>query len=321
MVSRNARGCRLALAVSAAAILAASCAAPLKISSSADPLGILGPDDVAYLRLSGKACRELAPSILGEADRKAASQLLDRTRIAAIGLERKAPGGSGMGFEAALIGDYPFRAASLSLGSNPDWKKRGSSFYNARLGLLAEVPGPSLLLAESAAFSDAGSEAGLEGLKAAAKAPHPSPIPPKLSALASREILLWAPRPFSGLAAAILDEEMEVPAAGLLIAASPSAPNAEDYEVKVVFAMDEASGTRIYKAALKVAWYALAKELFGDEAETALQASFAAEGELFSADLSLSRQALGRVVGRAFGSAVSSAVGSGLASGVGGVGP
>jgi hypothetical protein len=317
-VSRNARTRSVAagsISVTAAVaiattILAASCAAPLKLSSSADPLGLLSPDDITYLRLSGKACRELAPSFLGEADRKSASPLLERTRIAAIGLKRAGLGGRALdaGFEAALIGDYPFRAASLSLGSNPEWKKVGSSFYNPRLGLVAEVPGPTLAIAGSAASGAPSSGSALESLKLAAKSPHPSPIPARLSALASSEILLWAPRPFSGLAASIQGEEMDVPAAGLLIAAAPSAADAESYEIKAIFLMDDASGTRIYKAALKLAWYALAKELFREEAETALQASFAAEGELFSGSFSLSRQTLGRVVGRAFSSAGSGGV-------------
>jgi len=72
-------------------------------------------------------------------------------------------------------------------------QSRRAPFVGHSVGLRATVPGPSLLLASSGP---------IEGLLAAARAPGPSPIPQELSALASRELLLWAPEPFGGIAAA-----------------------------------------------------------------------------------------------------------------------
>jgi hypothetical protein len=295
----------LPCACAAALLLAGSCAAPLKIATSVDPLALLEDGSLAYARLSGRAARELAPYLFPAAELASLKPLLARTRIIALGMgSSPAAGGAGVplaprpAFQAALIGDYPFRTASLSFGASPDWKREKSAYYNAKLGLRAAVPGPSLLLASSGP---------IEGLLAAAKAPGPSPVPEELSGTASRELLLWAPEPFAGIAAAMLGEAMEVPARGLLIAASPLPGDEGSYETTIVFVMDDAKALRIYKSALKLAWYGMARALFGDEAESALALPFTAEGRLFMVSgLPLSRESLGRVV---------AALGSGFGSG------
>jgi hypothetical protein len=290
LAARNA-----ALATVAAALLSLSCAAPIKIGASTDPLAILESGALAYARLSGQAARELASSLIPPSELASLKPLLERTRLIALGLgslpspNQAAGGGARVAsFQAVLIGDYPFRTASLSLGSSPGWKREKAGYYNASLGLRAALPGPSLLLATTGA---------LEPLLAAAKAPGSSPIPERLSALASRELLLWAPEPFSGLGAAMLGEAMDVPARGLLIAASPLAGEAGRYEATVAFVMDDADSLRIYKSALKLAWYGIAMALFGDDSEAALAVPFVAEGNLFLASgLTLSGDSLGRVL-------------------------
>jgi hypothetical protein len=286
IIARRAALC----ATVAAALLSVSCAAPIKIGASVDPLAILEPGALAYARLSGQAARDLAPALVPASELASLKPLLAHTRLVALGLGSLSvqAGTEATAFQAVLIGDYPFRAASLSLGTSAGWKREKSAYFNAALGLRAAVPGPSLVIA---------STGPIEGLLAAAKAPGPSPIPERLSALASRELLLWAPQPFSGLGAAMLGEAMEVPARGLLIAASPTAREAGYYEATIVFVMDDADSVRIYKGALRLAWYGIAKSLFGDDAEAALAFPFVADGNLFTASgLPLSGDSLGRVI-------------------------
>jgi hypothetical protein len=293
-------------AAATAALLALSCAAPLKIGATADPLAILEPGALAYARLSGASARDLAPALLPSSELASMKSLLARTRSIALGLgSLPSPGGAegaapqpalprAGAFQAVLIGDYPFRAASLSLGSSPGWKREKSAFYNASLGLRVAVPGPSLVLA---------STGPLEPLLAAAKLPGPSPIPERFAGLASRELLLWAPEPFSGMAAALLGEAMDLPARGLLIAASPLPGEEGRYEATIVFAMDDAASLRIYKSALKLAWYGMARALFGDEADSVLALPFSAEGDLFTASgIPLSRESLVAVLSALRGS-------------------
>jgi hypothetical protein len=275
------------LASIAAALLALSCAAPIKLGASVDPLAILSPGALAYARLSGQAARELAPALLPASELASVKPLLARTRIIALGLG-SLPSPGATAFQAALIGDYPFRGASLSLGTNAAWKREKSAYYNAAMGLRVSVPGPSLLLA---------STGPIEGLLAAAKAPGPSPIPERLSDLASRELVLWAPEPFSGLAAALLGEAMDVPARGLLVAASPLAGREGYYEATIAFIMDDADSARIYKGALKLAWLGIAMAFFGDEADEALALPSSVDGNLFLiSGVPLSRDSLGRVL-------------------------
>jgi hypothetical protein len=282
-------------------MLAASCAAPLVLGSSVDPFALLEPGALAYARLSGAASRDLAPALFPASALASLKPLLARTRLVALGLgSRASTGAAGEivppdrdpragAFQAVLLGDYPFRSASLSLASSPEWRREKSAFYNAAMGMRAAVPGPGLVLA---------STGPIEPLLAAAEAPGSSPIPSRLSELASRELVLWAPEPFSGLAGAVLGEPMEVPARGLLIAASPGARGGGDYEATIVFLMDDSNSVRVYKGALKLAWYGMAKALFGAEAEKALAIPFAAEGELYLARaVPLTREALARVLG------------------------
>ena len=285
----------------AAASLVLSCAAPIKIDASADPLAILEPGSLAYVRLSGEAARELAPALLPASQAGSMKSLLERTRVVALGLgsalprseemmlERKPPAPTATALQAVLIGDYPFRAASLSLGSNPDWKKEKPAYYNAKLGLYVAVPGPQIVLA---------STRPIQSLLVAAKLPGPSPIPARLTELASRELVLWAPEPFSGLAAVLLGEAMDIPVRGLLIAASPIAGEKGRYEATVAFMMEDAKALRTFRPVLKLAWYGMASILFGDDADAALALPVQTEGELFVVSkVPLSRDALARVLG------------------------
>lgn len=268
------RYARIAITAAAIAAILAGCAAPLKFDASADPLAVLQRGSLAYARLGGAAAREIVPSILPAAESKALAPLLARTRIVALGLGSMASveGTGAPSFQACLVGDYPFRTASLSLGSDPGWKREKAGYFNAGLGLRAALPGPGLALASSGS---------LEPLLAAAKAPGASPIPPRLQELASREVALWIPEPFSGLVAALLGEAMDVPARGLLISASPTAGG--NYDTTVVFLMEDADSARIYRTALKLAWYGIARSLLGDEADAALSVPFVLDGDLYVA--------------------------------------
>ncbi|MGA2546683.1 MAG: hypothetical protein ABSF43_09060 [Rectinemataceae bacterium] len=284
-------------ACTVAALSAAGCAAPVRFEASADPLGVLESGSMVYARLSGAAARELAPKALSAAQAKALGPVLARTRLVALGIgSLSAIGGTeAPAFQACLIGDYPFRAAVLSLGNDPAWKREKTGFFNAGLGLRASVPGPGIVLASSGK---------LEGLLASAKNPGPSPIPPKLAELSSRELVLWVPEPFSGLVAAFLGEAMDLPARGFIISASPIAPpldataSVHDYEATIVFLMKDADSARIYRPALRLAWYGIARFLSGDEGESALSAAFSLDGDMYRASgVVLSGAALARALG------------------------
>ena len=125
------------------AISLSGCAAPLKIAASADPLAVLERGSLVYARLSGEAASELASSSLSAAQAKALLPVLKRTRLVALGLGSltAADGSKAPNFQACLIGDYPFRAAAMSLGADPSWKREKNGYFNAVLGLHAALPG------------------------------------------------------------------------------------------------------------------------------------------------------------------------------------
>lgn len=260
------------------ALCAISCAAPLRIEASVDPLALLDPDDLVYARLSGSAALEVASEMLPPAELKQLRPMLERTRTLAIGLralpstEEASKGESRLpAFQAALIGDYPFRAASLSLGTKKGWERGKSAFYNARLGLHVAMPGPSLVLV---------STESPDPLIARAAAGGTSPLPERFSGFASRELVVWAPEPFKALAARILGEEMELPVRGLFIATSPNASVKGGYEGFVAFLMTDERSARIFKPALRLAWYGLAGYLLGDASGEAMSRPLVQEGDL-----------------------------------------
>lgn len=279
-------------AAALATILAVSCAAPIRLSTSIDPLALLAKDRIAYARVSGGVARDLAPELMSAADLDAAKEILARTRIVALGLGQS--GGDGTdSLQAILVGDYPFRAAALSLGANRAWKREKSSFYNARLGLRAAVPGPALVVVSK------GSIDGLLEAAAASQTPEapPSPIPSRLSSLTSAELVLWVPDPFASLAGKAAGDGMDVPSRGLLIAASPSAANKGEYDATVAFLMDSPESVKIYKPLLKLAWYATASGFFADEKGAIPRADFVSEGEVYAAeDVVLTRSAVVRAL-------------------------
>ena len=258
--------------ISLAALLAAGCATGIKIGSEIDPLSLLSPGSAMYARLSGEAARSLLPALLPSAQAKALAPLLSRTRVVAIGI-----GGSDRpAFQACLIGDFPFRAAALSLGTDPAWAHEKTGYFNAKLGLHAGVPGPNLVLASSQ---------GLEPLLATARAPGPSPLPAGLGQLAARELLVWVPEPFSGLAKR-LGVSMDVPARGLLVSASAapaaaSGSKVDYYAASVVFLMKDPESARVFRPALRLAWYALSSLLLGGEVP---RAEFVLDAAAYRAD-------------------------------------
>jgi hypothetical protein len=75
---------------------------------------------------------------------------------------------------------------------------------------------------------------------------------------------------------------MDIPAVGLLVAADPSpGPGASTYDATVAFLMSDAESARIFRPALRLAWYALARGLLGEDADEALGLAFALDGEVY----------------------------------------
>ena len=74
---------------------------------------------------------------------------------------------------------------------------------------------------------------------------------------------------------------MDIPARGILITASALAPN--NYDATIVFLMKDAESARVYRPVLRLAWYGMARLLFGDGAEGALAASFTVDGDEYRA--------------------------------------
>lgn len=294
-VGRRAR-LRVALAC-VALLLLASCAAPIVVPSSLDPLALLAPGELAYLRMNGDTARLLVPSLLGPGEGKALAPLLDRTNGLGLGLSLD-EGGGASSFDAAFLGSYPFRSAGMALGASRGWKREGRGFVNASEGVRVSIPGPDLVLATSAA---------LEPLLERAKHPGASPLPPRLAPLANRALLLWIPEPFSGLAKALTGASMDVPAVGLALyaervdsaKATPAKAAPATYALSAVFVMRDAEAARVYRPLLRLAWYGIARALFAEEAETLLSARFTLEEDLYSSSaVELPASALASALGR-----------------------
>ncbi len=272
---------RFSPALALAALTLAGCVLPIRVDEGVDALALVGPDAVIYARMGASEARLLLPYLVPADQAEALDPLFDRTDCLALGIGRgrgSASSGLTEHFDAAFLGDFPFRTASLALAADRSWKREGKGFYNERAGIRAAIPGPRLVLASSGR---------LESLIENAKSPGPSPLPPRLTPLASAPIVLWAPEPFSNLVASLIDEEMDVPALGLLVAAEPLAGSGSGdlpvYEAEVVFLMSDAESARIFRPALRLAWYGIARGLFGDEADAALGISFRLEGDLYRA--------------------------------------
>jgi hypothetical protein len=259
------------------ATVASGCATGLRLGSSTDPLAILQSGSLAYVRADAQAAKQLVSALRLPARTpysaqaaKRLNQVLDRTRVLALGL-----GGSGAPeLQACLLGDYPFRAAALSLGLDPAWKREKAGYFNAALGLRAALPGPNVVLATSGS---------LEPLLAAAREPGISPLPSGLSGLASRPLVLWLP--FPALASAVLGEDESLPLLGLLIAAERDKDASGGYVASIVFLARDADSARAFRPLLRLAWYGIESYLEDQaEGERAGQPSFVLDGAMFRAD-------------------------------------
>jgi hypothetical protein len=278
-------------AIAAAAALAwasslalTSCAAPLRLSASADPLALLEPGLAAYVRVDRELARRLASAALSGKDAASLRPILDATRCAAFGIAAAEPGARPRA-EAALIGDYPFRRAAFGFAASGAWKREGRAYLHEASGLRAAVPGPNLVLA---------STGPLEPLLAGAKAPGPSPLPARLAGLADRELALWVPAPFSFAALGDFDLA-SVPLRGLLVAASPAAGGS--YTATAAFLMGDADSARVYRPAIRLAWYFLCRSILGEGAGTVLSPRFELDGELvYARDLALPAEAVDRLL-------------------------
>jgi len=296
------------------ATVALSCAAPVKVARPVDPLAVLEPGLSAYARLEGEAARRLVPSVLPPEERQSLAPLLERTAVAAIGVSGGqasggtiAGGGSGAPLlEAVLVGDFPFRGALFALASNRAWRRDGKAYYHEAAGIRAMVPAAGLVLA---------STGSPEALLSRAMEPRASPLPARLEALAGRELVLWLPDPFARLRGD--GEEVDIPSRGLLIAASAeSAAKGFDgktgggaegspgggrrYLATIAFLMDDADQARIFRPALRLGWYLVARGLLGEEAGPALGARFELDGDLvYASSVELPEEALARALSAA----------------------
>ena len=253
--------------IAAAAVLAlllASCAAPLRYAKPVDPMAVLPPDAAIYLKLGRGALGDLAPPLLDSVGSAAPSSrylksMLGKTETAAVAVfpsSREAgpasPGGLPR-FEAVLMGDYPYRSATLALGQDRQWKKdaRGRALVSTAQGLGLSFAGRGIVLVASdgggrpvdddagaamgagsgPADADAGRgasiEAAVEALVDRLLVAGASVIPPGLSALCDGDIVIWAPDPFGKLAASLLGgeaaEDIDIPVEGVLLSARRSA--------------------------------------------------------------------------------------------------
>jgi hypothetical protein len=271
----------------AAALVAFSCAAPLKIESPVDPLSILEPGLSAYARLEGATARKLLPSILPAEEAKSLEPLLKRTGIAAIGASAPGPGASAGRLEAVLAGDFPFRGSLFALASNSEWKREGRAYRHEASGIRATVPAPGLVLASSGP---------VDALLSRLKERPPSPLPARLSGFAQRELVIWLPDPFARLGLGEdEDASMGIPSRGLLLSADSDADGS--YLTTICFLMGDADAARIYRPALRVAWYLVSRALLGEGAEAALGARFALDGDLvYASGITLSGEAIARAL-------------------------
>ena len=267
------RGAGRCVALAAAlAILAGSCATGLVLASSVDPLELLAPGELAYVRMNAGTARLLAPSLLPAGEGQALAPLLDRTSSVALGLGVPAEGRPP--FDAVFLGSYPFRSAAIALGGTKGWKREGSGFSNAKEGIKVAIPGPRLVLATTGSLDEA---------LARARMPGGNPLPPRFSAAAESDLLVWIPEPFSGLARTLYGLSMDVPAEGLLLRATrgPGAAG-PDYSLTATFLMRDADAARVYRPVLRLAWYGLSHYLLGDEAQLLLAATFSLEGDSYT---------------------------------------
>lgn len=257
--------------------LLAGCATGLKIGASADPLGILSPGASAYARLDGATARSLLPRLgLPPSDAKRLKSALERTRLVtlAVGGDEASQGSAPSRvptFQACLLGDFPFGAGAFALGLDPAWKREKNGYFNPRLGLRAALPGTGLVLASTGSLSP---------LLATARAPGPSPIPSSLVPLCDKSLVLWAP--FSGLSKQILGEGVDLPLVGLLVAADPLPSG--DFGATVAFLATDPDSARIFRPAIRLAWYAIARYLAGGSGQEAPAADFVLDGSEYKAE-------------------------------------
>ncbi len=265
--------------------LLTACAARIPYATPDDPLRCLAPDAVLYARLSAPSIRDFAGVLLAPEEARSLAALLERSSALALGLLAAAPAeakgrpGQAAGrppFEAAFLGNYPFRSASVALAGRREWKRDGRGLVNEAAGLRVAFPGPTMVLVTSGP---------IEPLIDRLIAPGPSPIPAEFAPLAEEDLVLYAPRPFQTLAAAAFGESLGVPALGLIVAARRIAadPAPADYELSVAFLMPDANAARVYRGAARLAWYALSRALFTESAKSLSGAELKQEGRFIAA--------------------------------------
>ena len=118
-------------AVALVALLLSSCAAPLLVEKSVDPLRLLGPGEPLTCAWTGRP-QVLAPALLPAAEGRALAPLLERTTTLALGLGPRA--GAGPAFDAVFLGSYPYRRAALALGGNSGLEAGGSGLLRRGAG-------------------------------------------------------------------------------------------------------------------------------------------------------------------------------------------
>jgi hypothetical protein len=239
---------------------------PSLYDRSVEPFSLLAPGSLAYIRLAKGPLEEFAPALLPSGTASQVRPILDRTISANLALLA-----DGKGYEAILVGSgYPFRAASMALAGNSAWKRERVGYRNAKAGLSISMPSPDVILAASGS---------LETLAGRLSTHGPTPMPPELSELCDREIVVWSPDPFRRLAKLLWGEAMDIPCKGVLLSAGRAGSTAghedgEDgeaeepvYEATVVFLMEDSESARIYRTPARLATFALIHALSPEDAE------------------------------------------------------
>lgn len=189
-------------------------------------------------------------------------------------------------FEAALVGDLPIFRAKLALAFSRDWRLRKGIWTNASLGLGLAFPRKGLIVLAS------GSPQGLLDRLASGAL---GPFPPALAGLSAKDMATWLPDPFGRLGVALLGERLDIPAEGILVAATVKDGG---YDVALAFQMRDADSARVYRPAARIAWFALARLLWPGEAGLA-SPRFELEGRAIVArNLALSETGLAAALAR-----------------------
>lgn len=281
-----------------AALALSSCATPMRTAAGLDPAQLLSPGALAVIGTGRVGLEAFAPALLPESARAGLGKVIGLTDRAAFGVYSEGKDARGkVVFEAALAGDYPFRAASLALTSGKGWAKRTiragadgqrvTAYSNAGAGVEVALPGPGFALASSgkvdpllAALAVARPRAAADGSGAAMP---PQPVEGGAGADPAETVTITAEEPFARLGEAYLGSKIDLPCRALVITLEPGAaeaPEGRTWSASISFRMESDEDARLYRPAAKTAWFLLGRVVFPGVAQGA---AFTATGDTIGA--------------------------------------